>query len=65
MLLKVPDMPRLGMAGALLASPDDGTRVMEGSANGGAGAGAGGFRGRCEGVPYFAMLLWDEPGSPD
>jgi len=45
------------IVGALLASPDDGTRVIEGKANGGAGAGAGGFGGRCEGVPYFAMLL--------
>jgi hypothetical protein len=37
---------------------------MEGSANGGAGAGAGGLGGRCAGVPYLAMLLCD-PGSPD
>lgn len=57
LLLKLPDPPRVDIVGALLASPDDGTRVIEGKANGGAGAGAGGFGGRCEGVPYFAMLL--------
>ena len=52
------------MLGAPLATPEDGTRVIEGRANGGAGAGAGGFGGRCEGVPYLAMLLCEEPGSP-
>ena len=64
LLLKDADPVREGMLGVPLATPADGTRVMEGRANGGAGAGAGGFGGRCAGVPYLAMLLCDEPGSP-
>lgn len=64
LLLKEAYSHRAGILGALLVIPEDGTRVIEGRANGGAGAGAGGFGGKCAGVPYLAMLLC-EPGSPD
>lgn len=63
-----PAPPRRETAGTLLTSVGPmllGIRTIEGSfgPDCGTGTGAGGFAGRCEGVPYLAMLL-DEAGSP-
>lgn len=67
-----PALLRSDPGGQLLPIPDDmllGTRVVQGKANLGAdcwvAAGAGGFGGRCDGVPYLAMLFCSDDGSPD